>query len=85
MDDVKILKTAVQCALMKKYREDIVVRKWCTQSVITNTLVLTAQDVVSSLELKEIDEKIFVQAFEPAIDGGDYYFLNLLFFHEFKI
>lgn len=69
---------------MKEYREDDVVRKWCTQSVITNTLVLTAQDVVSSLDLKTFDEKIFVQAFEPALDGGDNpsFVIILIFFWQ---
>lgn len=71
---------------MKKYREDNVVRKWCSQSFITNTLVLTAQDVVSSLELKEFDEKIFVQAFEPALDGGiNFNFLNTQIFKLLQI
>ncbi|XP_014213334.1 E3 ubiquitin-protein ligase listerin [Copidosoma floridanum] len=70
IDDIKVRKIAVQRALMKKYREDRIVRKWCKQSLITSTLITTAQDVMSSLEMTEFDENMFVRAFEPTA-GGD--------------
>ncbi|XP_058790902.1 E3 ubiquitin-protein ligase listerin [Phymastichus coffea] len=69
IENINILKIAVQYALMKKYEDDNVIRNWCKQDVITNTLVLTAQDVLSSLDFTDIDEKMFLQAFEPAENG----------------
>jgi hypothetical protein len=69
---VKILKVAVQYALTDRYREDAIIRAWLRQKVITNTLVLTAQDVLSTLEFSDSDEILFVKAFEPALNGGNF-------------
>ena len=66
----------MQCALTHKYRDDKIVRQWCRQGVITNTLVFTAQEVLSSLELADTDEKMFIQAFERGQDGGNFMFFN---------
>ncbi|KAJ8669661.1 hypothetical protein QAD02_000920 [Eretmocerus hayati] len=70
IEDSRVKKTVVQCALTKKYRQDDVVREWCGQTFVTNLLLSTAQEVAAALNCTESVESMFVHAFEPMPDGG---------------
>ncbi|KAG7213022.1 hypothetical protein KM043_002357 [Ampulex compressa] len=70
LDDNIIIRNIVQCGLSKNYRNDVVIKKWCSQDKTTGLLV----DVASELALSkysdwEKNKNLILLAFETSDDG----------------
>ncbi|XP_017758583.1 PREDICTED: E3 ubiquitin-protein ligase listerin [Eufriesea mexicana] len=70
-DDIITIRSALQCALSKKYRNDVIVKKWCSQSKITNLLIdVTKEIVLGNYSDLEKNQNLILLAFEPLDDGN---------------
>ncbi|XP_017893627.1 E3 ubiquitin-protein ligase listerin [Ceratina calcarata] len=70
-DDIVIIRSVMQCALSKKHRNDVVVKKWCSQSKITDLLIDVTKEIASgNYSDLEKNQKLILLAFEPLVDDG---------------
>ncbi|XP_076766423.1 E3 ubiquitin-protein ligase listerin [Xylocopa sonorina] len=70
-DDIVTTRSVVQCALSKKHRNDIIVKKWCSQSKITSLLIDVAKEIASgNYSDLEKNQNLILLAFEPLNDGN---------------
>lgn len=61
----------MQCALSKNHKNDLTVKKWCSQSKITNLLIDVAKEIASG-NYTELEKNcnLILLAFEPPDDGS---------------
>lgn len=70
-DDIIITRNIIQCALSKKHRNDIIIKKWCSQSKITSLLIDIAKEIaLGNYSDLEKNQNLILLAFEPLDDGN---------------
>ncbi|KAK1131911.1 hypothetical protein K0M31_016058 [Melipona bicolor] len=69
-DNIIITKGIIQCALSKKHRNDDIVKKWCSQSMIITTLIDTARNIgLDNFNLRK-NENLILLSFEALEDSN---------------
>ncbi|XP_024938302.1 uncharacterized protein LOC107265048 isoform X2 [Cephus cinctus] len=71
LNNDKVLRHAVHCALSKKDNTDTIVKEWCARSNVTALLIDVAKQIASndSSTDSDINKKILMLAFETSNDG----------------
>lgn len=70
-ENIVIKKSVIQCALSKKYRNDLTVKKWCSQSTITSLLLDVTKEIASgNYSDLEKNQNLILLAFESSDDGS---------------
>ena len=80
-DDIIITKSVIQCALSKKHRNDDIVKKWCSQSKITTTLIDTARNIaLDNVYNLRKNQNLILLSFEALEDSSKFMIFNLIIF-----
>lgn len=80
-DDIITTRSALQCALSKKHRNDVIVKKWCSQSKITSLLIdITKEIALGNYSDLEKNQNLILLAFEPLEDGSKLLIFNPIFY-----
>ncbi|KAL7296700.1 hypothetical protein TKK_0010114 [Trichogramma kaykai] len=69
VNNQRVLKSILKCAISEQYREDINIQNWLRQERIASALVSASTSISSSMSFSETDEKLLKCAFKPLING----------------
>lgn len=84
-ENIVIKKSVIQCALSKKYRNDLTVKKWCSQSTITSLLLDVTKEIASgNYSDLEKNQNLILLAFESSDDGSKSLIFNSITVYEYS-